>query len=214
MAAKYEMVIFDVDGTLLNTTEGIEAAVQYTIKVSGLPKLPQEQIRTFIGPPIQDSFSRAYKITDKERLQELATVFRNRYKDFELLKAKPYDGIYEVCERLSESGVRMAVATYKREDYAISIMKHFGFDRYMESIYGGDHENKLKKADIIQKCLRGSRAAVMIGDTMHDAAGAREADIDFIGVTYGFGFREKGEIERLQCAGAAAAPVELLDMIL
>lgn len=214
MSAKYELVVFDLDGTLLNTAEGIEAAVQYTIETSGLPNLTQEQIGTFIGPPIQDSFSRVYGITDKERLQELATIFRNRYKDFELFKAKPYEGIYEVCDRLFMSGVRMAVATYKREDYAISIMKYFGFDRYMESIYGGDHENKLKKADIIKKCLSGNMSAVMIGDTMHDAAGAREVGIDFIGVTYGFGFREKNEIVKLQCAGAAAVPAELVDMIL
>lgn len=221
------LVIFDIDGTLLDTTEGIESAVRYTIREKKLPELTSQQIRAFVGPPIQDSFSRAYGIEDKEYLQELAGIFRDRYKDYDLFKARPYDGIYEVCDRLRQEGISMAVATYKREDYAVSIMEHFGFDRYMSAIYGGDHENKLKKKDIIMKCLTEKQRrmengkseeiseldAVMVGDTMHDAAGAEEAGIDFIGVTYGFGFQQKSEIMHLGCAGGADTPLELLKLI-
>ena len=84
---KYEMVIFDVDGTLLDTTEGVLNAVRYAIETAGLPKLSEDVLRTFIGPPIQDSFGKAYHIEDKQYLQELAGIFRGRYKDCELLKA-------------------------------------------------------------------------------------------------------------------------------
>lgn len=221
--ARYKLVIFDLDGTLLDTTEGITNAVQYTIAECGLSMLSDEILKTFIGPPIQDSFRRAYGIKDTDRLQELATVFRSRYKDYELYKAKPYEGIYEVCEALAGDGILLTVATYKREDYAIDIIKHFGFDRYMTAVYGADHENKLKKADIINKCLnlpdgpqnqqdRGK--AVMVGDTVNDSLGAQQADIDFIGVTYGFGFRDKSELLLPRCVGCAGSPQELSDLIL
>lgn len=217
--AKYKLVIFDVDGTLLDTTEGVVNAVRYTIQKSGLEPLDEKQLLTFIGPPIQDSFRCLYGIEDVDKLQKLATVFRNRYKDFELLKARAYSGIYEVCDRLKEAGVWMAVATYKREDYAIDIMRHFGFAHYMQAIYGGDHENKLRKADIIQKCLniigeQNAGEAVMVGDTLNDSKGAYNAGIDFIGVTYGFGFRNANELTGNGCVGCVDRPIELLDIIL
>ena len=122
---QYKMVIFDVDGTLLNTTEGIMNAVKFTIEKAGLSELSEDVLKTFIGPPIQDSFGKAYEIEDKLYLQKLAGIFRGRYKDFELLKAYPYDGIYEVFDRLLVAGIKPAIATYKREDYARSIMQHF-----------------------------------------------------------------------------------------
>lgn len=210
-------MIFDVDGTLLDTTEGIAAAVEYTIAQAGLGKLTDREIRTFIGPPIQESFQRIYGIQG-EKLQELATIFRNRYKDYELLRAKPYTGIYEVLNRLSLSGMQLAVATYKRQDYAETLLKHFKFDRYTKVIYGADHENQLKKADIIQKCLLDmaveAAQTVMIGDSSYDAVGAAQAGMDFIGVTYGFGFFSQDEIMQYMAAGGVDKPIELLDYLI
>ena len=196
---KYKMVIFDVDGTLLDTTEGVLDAVKYTIEKEGLPGLPEEVLKTFIGPPIQDSFRKAYQIEDKGYLQELAGIFRGRYKDFGLLKAYPYEGIYEVFDRLLAAGVKPAIATYKREDYARTIVRHFGFEKYTDIIFGADHENKLKKKDIICKCLEAygglpAKEAIMVGDTEHDAIAARQIGMDFLGVTYGFGFRTPKEV--------------------
>lgn len=216
MSKKYRAVIFDVDGTLLDTTEGIAAAVEYTIAQTGLGKLTDREIRTFIGPPIQESFQRIYGI-EGAKLQELATIFRNRYKDHELLRAKPYAGIYEVLNSLSLSGMQLAVATYKRQDYAETLLKHFKFDCYTKVIYGADHENQLKKADIIQKCLLDmaveAAQTVMIGDSSYDAVGAAQAGMDFIGVTYGFGFRSQEEIMQYMAAGGVDKPIELLDYL-
>ena len=143
MKKRYEIAVFDVDGTLLDTTEGVLSAARYTIRAHGLPEIPESELKKFIGPPIQDSFRRVYGISG-DSLQELATTFRNRYKDVDLFKAVPYTGIYDVCTALMNNGVKIAIATYKRQDYAESIMKHFAFDKYSNIICGADHENRLK----------------------------------------------------------------------
>lgn len=211
----WSAVVFDVDGTLLDTSEGVLSSVRYTIEMHGLAPLTDGELRRFIGPPIQDSFARVYGLGG-DILQELATTFRNRYKGDDLFRAVPYDGIFEVFEELKRRGIPIAVATYKREDYAKRIMHHFGFDRYTDIIYGADHENRLKKADIIRKCLKSAGVvspadAVMVGDSDNDAVGAQNIGLKFLGVTYGFGFRKKEEILCYEHAvGCAALPAEMI----
>lgn len=212
---KYEIAVFDVDGTLLDTTEGVVSAVKHTIEEKGLKELPYETLLTFIGPPIQDSFQRVYGF-EGEILQELATTFRDYYKNVDLLKARPYDGIYDLFDALAKRNVKLAVATYKRQDYAVEILKHFGFDQYTDILYGADHENKLKKVDIIRKCMDDLGAvsyenAVMIGDSWHDANGAAQIGVDFIGVTYGFDFKTKEEVFKNKAVGSADTPMEILN---
>lgn len=218
MPHKYDLVIFDVDGTMLDTTEGVISSVKYTIDKFGLDKLSEEKLSAFIGPPIQDSFALNYGL-DGEILQELATVFRDRYKDFDLLKAKPYDKIYDVFNELKRNGIKTAVATYKREDYALTLLKHFGFDQYTKVMHGGDHYNKLKKCDIIEKCITESgikdrNGILMVGDTPNDAIGAEKIGIDFIAVTFGFGFKTEAELNGVKKIGAVGTPIDLLEFIL
>lgn len=216
--SKYDIAVFDVDGTLLDTTEGVVSAVKYTIDKMGFEPLSENKLLEFIGPPIQDSFAKAYGL-DGEILQDIATCFRNRYKDYDLLKAKPYDGIYDVFDKLLDNGVKLAVATYKRQDYAETILKHFGFDKYTNILYGADHENKLKKVDIIKKCMddlgvTDYTRAVMIGDSDNDAIGAKQIGMDFIAVTYGFGFKSKKDVNLYAPHGVAGNTRDIVGMIL
>lgn len=212
---KYELAIFDLDGTILDTTEGVLAAVVHTIDKMGYEMLDDSILSTFIGPPIQDSFAKAYNLQGAV-LQEIATIFRNQYSKIDLLKAVPYEGIYEMFQTLVEWNVKPAIATYKREDYALTLLKHYDFDRYTDIMYGGDHENKLKKRDIIEKCIKASGVSdrskiVMIGDTAHDALGAELAGVDFIGVTFGFGFRTVEEVYAQGARGCAEKAIDILE---
>lgn len=214
---KYDLAIFDVDGTVLDTSEGVISAVKHTIEEMGLEMLLDELLSTFIGPPIQDSFAKTYGLHGNV-LQDIADVFRNYYKDVDLLKAVPYDGIYEVFTGLKDRNIIPAIATYKREDYAITLLKHFGFDKYVNIMHGGDHENRLKKKDIIELCInesgvRDKSKVVMIGDTHHDAIGAASVGIDFIGVTFGFGFHSKEDLLTIPNVGCAIKAIEILDYI-
>ncbi len=215
---QYQYVVFDVDGTLLDTAEGVLEAVKRTMRQEKLEIPAEDVLRTFIGPPIQNSFQKAYGL-NKERAQELAVIFRNYYKEDDcLLKARPYEGIDKVCRRLAEQGVKIGIATYKRQDYADKIVRHFGFGDYTDDIYGADNENKLKKVDIIRLCLKQMnctdlKKAVMVGDSDNDAVGAQEVGIDFIGVTYGFGFKNQKDVNRYPNIGYAEVPSELPDVL-
>ncbi len=217
MNQKYDLVIFDLDGTLLDTTEGVLASVKHTIDKMGFAPQPDAVLASFIGPPIQDSFAKLYGL-EGPILQEIAGVFRTQYSTVDLLKAAPYEGIFELLSAIRAGGARNAVATYKREDYAVKLLCHYGFDRHMAVMHGGDHENKLKKRDIIELCIKESGVTdrsriVMVGDTLHDAIGAAEIGVDFIGVTFGFGFKSEADVAPYPHTGVAHTAMDVLRFI-
>lgn len=215
---KYKAVLFDLDGTLLDTSAGILAAVQDTIEKCGLKPLTKEEILTFIGPPAEASFQRIYGLQG-EPLKRITKYFRNQYREEKnLLLARPYDGIYKVCNSLRREDVKVGIATYKRHDYTMTLLKYFEFDRCSDVIYGSDAESKLTKADIIELCLRDLdvfdySGALMIGDTSHDALGAKALGIDFLGVTYGFGFHDAKDVKEYPAVGSVDRAEEILKYI-
>jgi len=209
-------VLFDLDGTLLDTTDGVLESAIYAARQLGYPELPFETMLNFVGPPIQNSFIKYYSCST-ECAQEATNIFRAYYKENALLKAKLYPGMIEVLEELKSKGVKMAVATYKCEDYAVTILEHFGIAPYCQSMHGADNFNKLTKADIINICIdelvEQKNDVVLVGDTEHDAMGAEKASVSFIGVTYGFGFKSIEDVNEFQNIGCAHTTTEILKFI-
>lgn len=194
----YRGIIFDLDGTLLDTSEGVLSSVRHTIKTMGYRELPEETLLTFIGPPVKRSLMEHYGLDDAEADRATA-VFRDQYKNMDLLKARPYDGILPLLERLKSQGFLIGVATLKREDYALTILEHFGIAEHCDLICGSDFASKMQKVDVLHKCLDGlnlsPKEALLIGDTASDAGGAKAAGTDFMAVTFGFGPKTKKEWE-------------------
>lgn len=188
---KYKAVVFDLDGTLLDTSAGIIKSVDYTIKKMGLNNLSASQKRSFIGPPIQHSFKKTYCLDD-EATALAAGIFRNQYSEVDLFEAQPYEGIFDLLDLLRKRKIKIGVATYKREDYAHKILEHFGISDYCDSIKGADFEGKYTKQVIIELCIGdlnvSKREVLMVGDTENDRIGAEKAVVDFLGVGYGFGY--------------------------
>lgn len=209
-------VLFDLDGTLLDTTEGVLESAAHAARELGYPELPHETLLKFVGPPIQVSFMTHYG-ADAETAQRAAEAFRAHYKAHALLKAKPYPGLEDLLRGLRSRGVQVGVATYKREDYALAILRHFGIAPYCRSMHGADNFNRLTKADIVNLCIRELGAAredtVLVGDTDHDAKGAALAGVDFIGVTFGFGYRSCEDIGNYPFIGCADSLRQVIDMI-
>ncbi len=214
----YKAVIFDVDGTLLDSSEGIIDSVKYTIAKHGLRKLNPQELIEFAGfSPLKGAFMHFCNI-DENLAQQCCETYREYYKKGAFYLSQPYDNIYKLLENLKEKNILLGVATYKREDNARDLMKHLEFDKYFDSICGADNENKLTKTDILKKCLKElsceNQPAVLIGDSCHDGRAANEAGIDFIGVTYGFGFKTKDEIKEFNpvlCAENINDIVEFFD---
>lgn len=194
--SKYQAVLFDLDGTLMDTSEGILSSVKYTIDVMGFEPIDDDYFETFIGPPIQHTLQRIYHLDDATR-DKAAAVFREHYSTVDLCKAKLYDGVLETLSELKQKGIKIAVATYKREDYTTKLLDEFGISPYCDWIQGSDFAGKLTKADIIELCLQklnvDKSKVLMVGDTEHDMIGAQNAGVDFLAVTFGFGFHDSRE---------------------
>ncbi len=209
-------VIFDLDGTLLDTKEGIIESAKYAADKLGYERLPYETMLTFVGPPIQNSFIKHYGC-DADAAQKAANVFREYYKEEALFLAEPYEGIYDLCEDLKSMGIKMAVATYKREDYALTLLRHFGFDKYCEVMHGADNNNVLKKEDIVRMCQEetgtSKEDSVLVGDTDNDAKGALKAETPFIAVTYGFGFKTEDDVSMYPHLGVTDTPMGVAGII-
>lgn len=209
-------VLFDLDGTLLDTTEGVLESAIFAAKKLGYEELPYETMLSFVGPPIQSSFIKWYGCS-QDKAQEAADVFRTYYKEHALYKAALYPGLMNLLKELQMKDIKMGVATYKREDYAISILKHFGIAPFCITMHGADNFNMLTKADIVNMCIEelgtGKSEVVLVGDTEHDALGAERSGIPFLGVTYGFGFKTKADVDHFSNIGCANSAKEILNYI-
>ena len=206
------MVIFDLDGTLLDTSPGILECVRYASEKLGYPELPHEKLLTFIGPPLKDSFMRCYGC-DEAEAERLTATYREHYRKGALLNAIPYNGILELCETLKAAGVQLAVATSKPQAFSEQVLRHFGFDRYLDVIFGADMAGHLSKADLIRQCVgdKDPSACVMVGDTDYDAIGAQEANVPFLAVSYGFGNKEK--MLSYPHIGIAEKPMDIIEIL-
>ncbi len=192
MTKKYDIILFDLDGTLLDTSRGIYNSVRYAEKNMNLDPIPDEWLGQFVGPPPAVMYQKVYGISEEEARK--ATMFHRKYgKEFAIYEAEVYEGMIDCLNELKKEGFLLGVATLKSEMIAKKILDNFQISQYFDVICGMNKEENLSKADVIRnaKHILGSGNAILIGDTMYDYNGAKEAGIDFLAVLYGFGFTKK-----------------------
>ncbi len=199
----YSHVFFDLDGTLTDPLVGITRSVAYALGHLGIHVSDPSTLTPFIGPPLADSFRDFYQFTP-EQCSEAIRHYREYFLKRGWAENLLYPGIPALLGQLRDSGVQLFVATSKGERSARRILRHFHLTRYFTFI-GGDTPRlrRPSKADVLRYILRhqGLRPTprfVMVGDRMHDVAGAEAVGMKTIGVLYGYGSREE-----LQTAGAA-----------
>jgi phosphoglycolate phosphatase len=190
-------IIFDLDGTLTDNTQGISNSVKYALKQMHIDSYSEDILKQFIGPPLQWGFGTLFGLN--ERNTKLAVEhFRSYYGEHGWHQNIPYDGIFEMIAELDRLGKKMFIATSKLEKYALKIMHHFEFDKYIIQLKGIDYGGKNSKADLISDILqihriKPSEKVVMVGDTVFDIEGGKENGLSTIAVGYGFGKREELE---------------------
>ena len=192
---KFSHIIFDLDGTLTDNTQGIKNSLKYALGQMHIDSYTEEILDRFIGPPLQWGFSNLFGMN--ERNTKLAVeYFREYYGENGWHQNVPYQGILEMMAELDFQGKKMFVATSKLEKYAQKIIQHFEMDKYILMLKGADYSGKHSKATLIASILETqqlipSKEIVMVGDTVFDIEGGNENDLSTIAVNYGFGNEEK-----------------------
>lgn len=192
-----EIILFDLDGTLTDSAEGVIRSAQHMQEKMGIPKWADEDLVFIVGPPLLKTFTEDFKMTEEDAQKALG-YFRERYASVGLFENKVYDGVLEMLKALKEKGKRLAVATSKKEETAVRILKHFQLDTYFEVIGGDDREvGRDTKAKVIEYVLEKMEAdkkdAIMVGDRKFDVEGAHLAGILCIAIEYGYGGRAEFE---------------------
>ncbi|MCL2576952.1 MAG: HAD-IA family hydrolase [Defluviitaleaceae bacterium] len=211
---KYDLCLFDLDGTLTDPQVGMEKSVRYALDALGV-KTEMKNFNAFIGPPLRDNFRDFFGFTGE--LNELAvTKYREYFGEKGLFENEVYPGIIELLKQLKERGIKTAIATSKVTEYAERIAERFEFSMYFDYICGSEFngERSAKReiiSHILQEIKTPAERVVMIGDRKHDIIGANDTGIDSVGITWGF-----GNVDELKEAGATYIinlPEELIQII-
>lgn len=194
---KYKCILFDLDGTLVNTEQGILNSYRYAIEKLNLQIDEHELSNEVIGAPLLDVFKNRFQLEDTEA-RNAVDCYRTYYAENGWKEAELYHGIVETLKELKNRGKVVGVTTLKKETFAIQMLKMFEVDQYIDVIYGMDGQDNLTKSMLLNKamntlnCLK--EETVLVGDSFYDEVGANEAGTGFVGVTYGFGFKKETEI--------------------
>ena len=206
-------VLFDLDGTLTDSGEGIINCAKLALETLGLPIPSYTEMRTFVGPPLSESFQRYGVPADK--VEEAIRVYRSRYVPTGMFENTPSPGIRELLETLKAEGCTLYVATSKPETMSVTILERFGLAPYFTRICGASTDSSRSTKDaVIAYLLEQSEAKedmVMVGDTKYDILGAKAHGIPAIGVSWGYG--SVAEMRDAGAVGIADTMEELLTLI-
>lgn len=207
----WKYILFDLDGTITNSQEGIFNCIRYALEDMDR-SIPEENIlRKFIGPPLKIGFQENMGMTS-EQAEYARDKYRERYNTVGKFEASLYPGIEKVLQYLYDNGYTVSLATSKPEDMSAQILEHFQVIQYFHNITGDTLDGKRSsKQAVIREALRclgvseeEKNKVLMIGDRKYDMIGAKQCGISALGVYYGFA--EQGELEE---AGAN----EVLDTV-
>lgn len=197
-------VLFDMDGTLIDSSPGITRSAQYALAHYGIEESDLNDLRKFIGPPLWESFVKYYDFS-VEQAKEAVEVYRERYNVTGIFECNLFPGTKECIQTLKEQGYLIAVASSKPEKSCKRILEHFHILELFDEVSGATFDGKIEtKEEVLQELLRRwshlkPEEMILIGDTVFDVKGAVQVGLDCIGVTFGFG--QKKEMEE---AGAVA----------
>ena len=189
MEKKYEIIIFDLDGTLLDTSPGIFNSVRFAEQQMGFTPVSDEQLKAFVGPPPKEMYKKFHGVDEQTAIK--ATGFHRQYsREKAIYEATIYPGMEETLTELKQQGYKLAVATLKGQKIAEKVLQIHRLYDFFDSIVGMDEAESFTKCKTIQVAMEQTNTTgnvLMVGDSEYDYLGAMEAGVDFVGASYGFG---------------------------
>ena len=211
----YSYILFDLDGTLTDSGPGIINSFELTLKRLGITVEDKDQLRKFVGPPLEESFGKTLGLSPDETNRAIE-IYREYYFDKGVYDNTVYPGIPELLQSLSEQGKKLAIATSKGIEGTNIVLKHFALDKYFDVVATADHENRKTKIDVMKYAIDQCKISdlsevVMIGDRHYDINAAKSLGADSIGVLYGYG--DRNELEKAGATFIATCPQDILSAI-
>lgn len=216
MKKAYHTFLFDLDGTITDSSLGITNSVIYALRKFGIEETDRTKLYKFIGPPLTDSFARFYGFDEKQCWDAIG-YYREYYADKGIFENRVYDGFEDTVKALKEKGKKLVVATSKPEPFARKIIEYFGLAQYFDYVAGMELDGgRNTKAEVIEYALVTCRITdktdvLMVGDREHDVMGAKKNGLDCLGVTYGFG--DRAELERAGADYIVESASDILDFM-
>lgn len=195
----FELILFDLDGTLTDSGEGITNCVSYALESFGITENDEKKLKKFIGPPLYDSFRALYGFSHSDALSAVEK-YRERFSVKGIYENRLYDGTEAALSELKSAGKRLALATSKPYAYAERILKHFNIYDYFDYAVGAELDGRRGyKDEVIREVLGAADAkdlslVIMVGDRDSDIIGAKKCGISSAGLRCGFA--EPGELEK------------------
>lgn len=214
----YQIILFDLDGTVTDSGPGIMNSVQYALDKFGIGHQERAKLRRFVGPPLSDSFERFYGFSHAEALKAVE-YYREYYSAGGIFENEVYEGMKETLQALKEDGRRIYLATSKPQVFSEQILEHFGLKDYFDGVVGSFLDGgRTDKAEIIAEVLHQAgitaekkSEVLMVGDREYDMIGAHKQGIAAVGALYGYGSRD--ELEQAGADFIVESPKELLSLV-
>ena len=206
-------ILFDFDGTVFDTAEGITKCVQYALGKMGI-EAGLNELMCFAGPPLVEMFMQKYGMSKQDAVH--ATLYRERYRPIGWAECSPFAGMHELMLKLRADGKKLAVATSKPEHLARQILEHYNmtddFDLICGSEFDGTRGQKWEVIDFVLKSFGIEPSdAIMVGDRKYDVIGAKKCGLDGVGVR--FGYAEPNELAEHGAVYIAETPDDLYDYL-
>lgn len=193
---KYDVVAFDLDGTLTNPERGLIASFVYAFKKMGIEYGEKSELKRFIGPPIYEAWQKEFGLTPEESAKALL-IFREFFSVYGWWDNELYAGVPEMLAALKEKEKKIILATSKPEIFALKIVDLFGIKKYFDFVGGAaTDKTRDKKSEVLEYALSAignpdRDKCILVGDRIYDAEGALACGIDSMGVLYGHGSEEE-----------------------
>lgn len=215
---RYDAVLFDFDGTVVDTGAGILNSLRFAFLDQGDPVPAPSELRKFIGPPIYYGFTQLYGVPES-RVADYIKSYRARYRETGVFECALYPGMKETLQTLRANGVRIGIASSKPESLIYAVMRHLGITDLFDAVSGTavDDSRHTGKTDLIESCMAklgvtDRTRVLMVGDRLYDLDGAAGAAVDSCGALFGYG--SEAEFRAHNATYMIAQPPALLPLVL